>query len=305
MLSVSGESARGKTAHAARRGERGETPRARARAESGPARAFKRTPQPQTLSGARSRTRPARSRATQTTRVVADARPCVRLVRGGVRARVLRRGHPPPRVDAPRWRRACRCASGAVQPAAPGDCHRGRARARRARAGRRARGHHVEGRRDARRRRLDAHAQRHGFLARVATRSRGAISVDVVATSEVSVSLTLDRAHDAVKLARAAGELSEIASVEARARARARRAARALVPFAGRRARRGGKRGRRARSRRRRRRSSRTPPSSRFVRTRRSRRPRRSRSCTRAARRGHRGADDSRGRVREGDISPS
>ncbi len=73
----------------------------------------------------------------------------------------------------------------------------------------------------------------HGFLARVFdTFARRELSVDVVATSEVSVSLTLDRAHDAVKLARAAGELSEIASVEARARARARRAARALVPFA-------------------------------------------------------------------------
>ena len=58
----------------------------------------------------------------------------------------------------------------------------------------------------------------HGFLARVFdTFARRELSVDVVATSEVSVSLTLDTAHDAVKLARAAGELSEIASVEARA----------------------------------------------------------------------------------------
>ena len=89
----------------------------------------------------------------------------------------------------------------------------------------------------------------HGFpRARLRTRPRGASSRSTsAATSEVSVSLTLDRAHDAVKLARAAGEPAR-SRASRRVRARARRAApRWCLSRGPTRARAWGKRGRRAR----------------------------------------------------------
>jgi len=52
----------------------------------------------------------------------------------------------------------------------------------------------------------------HGFLAEVfSTFSRNGVSIDMVATSEVSVSITIDAAHDLVELKK---DLSKIANVE-------------------------------------------------------------------------------------------